>query len=103
MTIADDVVWMCADSPGAVDVVNSHGQSSRGPRRQLDVEVPDAAGLTRLKAVTALVLPATHLDRTTFEDVVTVTEDDATTTAYVVKDIQLLEDGRAKRLIVIAQ
>lgn len=101
MSIADDVVWMCADAPGAVDVVNSHGQRSRGPRRQMDREQPDGAGYTRLVPVTVLSIPTAHLDRTSIDETVDVTDEDGVRTTYVVRDRQLAEDGRLTRLVVV--
>lgn len=89
----EDVVNMCATLPNAVTVVDSQGNTSRGP---LDViTVPVDRGTDEYDYVArgfVLTVPWDHLPKATNGSAVDVTDDTGVTTRYIVHDRQR-EDG----------
>ena len=84
---------LCSRAPNAKSITfGTH--ASRGPVDIEDRQEPDASGEMRLVRSTVATIPAADLSTLTVHSSITIGS-----TGYVVRDIQLVEDGLLKELI----
>ncbi len=101
MTFRDDVVQMLAGLPNAVDVQDTAGACSRGPRIESEFPVDDGTGLSKIRGLVTLELPTHHFPNLAIDDRLTVTDELQTKTAYVVRDFRKKGDGLTRMIYLV--
>lgn len=92
----DHAEALCRRAPNAKTLVFA-GETSHGPVTQDDRPDPDAGGEMRLVRRTVAVIPRAHFPTLAHQDTLTIDG-----TAFVVRDILLMDDGETQELVCAA-